>query len=407
MDKGEWRPNSSHGLSKNELTDREGSIAWNLEAGPPSSSPPRSPRDIAIEQNANLGPPRSPIPKSPRKVRMQSPKGNSLRNADFGPPRSSFPVSPRAATIYRMQRKMAVSDGPPLRPPPCPYPSSLEPRSAVSKQSPATGLRDLKNPFCLAEFDESLPRSSFGAAENEAGANAVRNSQNRFHDSDSQIDGASQNQDVRASEKRCGLGITFFPPADGNDYFVIKRVKEGGGAAGCGKIRAGDRLVTIDGHQVNSRLCGSKLQSLLLGVPGSICTVCIQHENGAVENIQLARAARKNSLSPSQGDSSEKSIDDSSLVTATSRRSPKREVNARGREKRLAPAIKAPPHRNENLEHYYSVVGPAGCSSLPRELNLQTQIRMKRDGMSCAVCAGYYPPPRPLPASPLPIEADG
>ena len=135
------------------------------------------------------------------------------------------------------------------------------------------------------------------------------------------------NQEQRSLQP-CGLGLTFFPPTEGNRDIVIKRVKEGGAAHGSRKINAGDRLVEIDGKQVN-RLSGSELKSLLMGLPGSSCEVRIQHQNGTLDNVKLVRTSRDEPSShagQTVGITSEMSLDEAAFASAASRGERKRKV---------------------------------------------------------------------------------
>jgi C-terminal processing protease CtpA/Prc len=139
---------------------------------------------------------------------------------------------------------------------------------------------------------------------------------------------ASKTERVSNASQLCGLGLTFFPPTEGDRDVVIKRVKDGGAAQGSRKIVAGDRLLEIDGQQVH-RLSGSELKSLLMGVSGSSCVVRIEHQNGTLENVKLVRTSRDETYRAGGqivGIASEMSLDEVAFASAASRGERKRKV---------------------------------------------------------------------------------
>jgi len=141
-------------------------------------------------------------------------------------------------------------------------------------------------------------------------------------------DHASKTERVSSASQLCGLGLTFFPPTEGDRDVVIKRVKDGGAAQASRKIVAGDRLLEIDGQQVH-RLSGSELKSLLMGVTGSSCEVRIEHQNGTLENVKLVRTSRDENCRAGGrivGIASEMSLDEVAFASAASRGERKRKV---------------------------------------------------------------------------------
>ena len=143
----------------------------------------------------------------------------------------------------------------------------------------------------------------------------------------SQGSGASDMQNP-STQSLCGLGVTFFPPTDGDGHVVIKRVKPGGAAQVSRLVEAGDRLTEIDGKQVHL-LSGSELKSLLMGFPGSVCTVRVQHQNGMSEDVNLVRAAKDEPLKPAgplYGITTEMSLDEVAFAAAASKGERKRKV---------------------------------------------------------------------------------
>ena len=115
-----------------------------------------------------------------------------------------------------------------------------------------------------------------------------------------------------SADVKLGLGLTFVKP-DGQPGVVVKRVKEGGGAAACGKIFPGDRVMRIDDHdlvQVNSKL----LSSLVMGFEGSVARLRIQRLGGAVEELAVVRGDQElqdhhHQMKVAAGLSAESSID--------------------------------------------------------------------------------------------------
>jgi C-terminal processing protease CtpA/Prc len=131
------------------------------------------------------------------------------------------------------------------------------------------------------------------------------------------------------SAQLCGLGVTFYPPNEGDGRVVIKRVKEGGAAECSGRIMAGDLLVEIEGKPVQ-QLSGSDLRSLLMGLPGTRCSVRVQHPSGACENVDLVRAAKDEPAARpagrARGIASEMSMDEVAFAAAASSGERRRKV---------------------------------------------------------------------------------
>jgi len=68
---------------------------------------------------------------------------------------------------------------------------------------------------------------------------------------------------------KCGLGLTLRNPDD-KPGISIKRVKEGGPAALCGKIKPGDRLISVDQVELTSSLSGQDMAKLIVGRKGIV-----------------------------------------------------------------------------------------------------------------------------------------
>ena len=68
---------------------------------------------------------------------------------------------------------------------------------------------------------------------------------------------------------KCGLGLTLRNPDD-KAGISIKRVKDGGPAALCGKIKPGDRLISVDQVELSSSLSGQDMAKLIVGRKGTV-----------------------------------------------------------------------------------------------------------------------------------------
>lgn len=66
---------------------------------------------------------------------------------------------------------------------------------------------------------------------------------------------------------KCGLGLTLRNPDD-KAGISIKRVKDGGPAALSGKIKPGDRLISVDQVELSSTLSGQDMAKLIVGRKG-------------------------------------------------------------------------------------------------------------------------------------------
>jgi C-terminal processing protease CtpA/Prc len=79
---------------------------------------------------------------------------------------------------------------------------------------------------------------------------------------------ATQGKTTPGKISKCGLGLTLRNPDD-KAGISIKRVKDGGPAALSGKIKPGDRLISVDQVELSSTLSGQDMAKLIVGRKGT------------------------------------------------------------------------------------------------------------------------------------------
>jgi len=88
--------------------------------------------------------------------------------------------------------------------------------------------------------------------------------------------------------KLCGLGVTF-KKSDGRGGMLVKRVKMEGSAANSDALRAGDRVLMIDGTPLEDIADAMHLAKLTHGEPGSAAVLKVMRPTGQTEDVVVVR----------------------------------------------------------------------------------------------------------------------
>ena len=99
-----------------------------------------------------------------------------------------------------------------------------------------------------------------------------------------------------SGSSQAGLGLTFAKP-DGMPGVLIKRIKDGGAAEAAGRIRAGDRILMIDGKELVN-VTSKELTALVMGAYGSNAAIRLQSADGMVSDLVIQRGVGIGSGSP-------------------------------------------------------------------------------------------------------------